>query len=74
MIFTEKAQRSTKDTKLDVDDASLCVLCVLFFSFVIKRCSFCSANGMIHVFLPALKATSNANSFGVHFYPFGNQN
>ena len=43
MIFTKKAQRSTKDTKSDVDDASLCVLCVLFFSFVIKKCRFCSA-------------------------------
>lgn len=42
MIFTEKAQRSTKDTKLDVDDASLCVLCVLVFSFVFKKCRFCN--------------------------------
>ncbi len=42
MIFTKKAPRSTKDTKLDVDDASLCVLCVLFFSFVVKKSRFCS--------------------------------
>ena len=40
MIFTKKTQRSTEDTKLDVDDASLCVLCVLLFSFVIKKCRF----------------------------------
>ena len=40
MIFTKKTQRSAEDTKLDVDDASLCVLCVLLFSFVIKKCRF----------------------------------
>ena len=27
-IITEKPQRNTEDTKLDVDGASLCVLCV----------------------------------------------
>ena len=26
-FITKKAQRTTKDTKLDVDGASLCVLC-----------------------------------------------
>ena len=52
IIFTKKTQRGTEDTKLDVDDASLCVLCVLFFSFVIKKCRFGSLSekfGMTHV-------------------------
>ncbi len=42
IIFTKNAPRNTKDTKLDVDDVSLRVLCVLFFSSVIIKCRFCS--------------------------------
>jgi hypothetical protein len=31
-IITEGKKEGTKDTKLDVDNASLCALCALFFS------------------------------------------
>jgi hypothetical protein len=38
-FITKKTQRGTKSTKLDVDDASLCVLCVLVFFLCDKKMS-----------------------------------
>ena len=61
MIFTKKTQRSTKDTKLDLDDASLCVLCVLFFFLCDKKMSlsqwFKKFGMILHV---GLFSTTNA--------------
>ena len=51
-LAQRKNKEGTKDTKLDVDDASLCVLCALFVSFVIKncRCGNASRNSGSHVY------------------------